>query len=622
MKKLIFLLLILTSVYASAQNTKEITSKSEISDVTVFIKGAQVTRKTNVNFPAGKSTVRFTNLSPDVDGKSVQIKVNGEVMILSMDYQLNHDKNIKQSKEIEENIKQIEALNEQIKLEQIAKGIIAEEINFLQENKKIGGSEGINMTNLKATSTYYTQRMSELKYKEVEIDKKLKNLSEKKAALDRSISVAGSIKPEPTGEVILNVECKNALNAPVEILYYVNNASWYPTYDIRSKNISEPIELTYKANIMQNTKEDWNNVKLKISSANPNLGNVAPKLKTYYLDYYTKPPRYETAGPTNEVRGRVTDTDGETLIGASVVVKGSTIGTVTDFDGQFSLAVPAGGGMLEFSFLGYNKKTLPISNNFMNVSLEEDYAVLEEVVVTGYGGSNMLSGRIAGASGSSSKSKNIKSSIPLPVVQIENATSVEFEIKKPYNIPSQNKNTTVELEHYSLPAEYEYYAVPKIDKDAFLLAHISDWEQYNLLEGEANVFFENTYIGKTILDTRYINDTLDISFGRDKSVLIQREKVKEYTGSKLLGSKTEVTRDWKISVKNNKKQAISIQIFDQIPVSTTNEIEVVANELSSGELDKETGEVKWRLTVEPSERQDINLKYRVKYPKGRTLTVE
>jgi uncharacterized protein (TIGR02231 family) len=257
----------------------------------------------------------------------------------------------------------------------------------------------------------------------------------------------------------------------------------------------------------------------------------------------------------------------------------------------------------------------------MHIVLEESQATLDEVVVTGYGRPQAeFTGALYGivASKKSSSAKNV----PLPVVQVENTTSVEFEIKTPYTILSENKNTTVEMERYQLLAEYEYYCVPKVNKDAFLLANISNWEQYNLLEGEANIFFENTFIGKTILDVRYVSDTLNISLGRDKSVSVQREKVKEYTTRKFLGSKTETTRDWKITVKNNKRQPVSMVLLDQIPVSTLSEIEVSPEILSNGELEKESGEVKWKITLPPTEKKEIELKYKVKYPNGKSLTVE
>ncbi len=629
MKRWVFLLISLLSLSLAAQEKKDIVLKTDVSEATVFIKGAQVTRKTATTLPLGKSKVRFIGLSPYADAKSIRVKVDGEVMVLSVHYQLNYNDSVKQTSENESYIAQINALNEKIKLESVNKEIINEELAFLRENKKIGGTEGINFTNLKATMTLYGERISELKMKELETDKKVKGLTEEKNSLERKLVALGNVKSEPMGEVILDIDCKSNLKIPLELSYYVNNAGWYPSYDIRAKSISDPVELVYKANIMQNTKEEWKNVKLKVSSINPNLGNVAPKLKTYFLDYYTRAPRYDGNDLSNQVKGKITDTSGEPLIGVSVMIKGSTIGAISDTEGHFALAIPYGGGELTFSYIGMNTKTLPISANFMNVIMDENHQMLDEVVVVGYGiqrkeeVSGALTGKASGVQIRGTSSMNAKpANIPIPVEQTENQTSVEFEIKIPYTILSENKNTTVEMEHYSLPAEYQYYCIPKVDKDAFLLANISDWEQYNLLEGEANIFFENTFVGKTILDIRGQSDTLNISLGRDRNVSIQREKMKEYTSQKFLGSKTETTRGWKITIKNNKLQPISMLLFDQIPVSLTNEIEVSPENISGAELNKETGEMKWKFTLQPLQKNELDLMYKVKYPKGKILTVE
>jgi len=626
-KILISILFVIVSILtANAQENKEITVKTTISDVTIFIKGAQVTRKTSVNFPTGKSTLRFTNLSPYIDAKSVQVKMDGEVMMLSVNHTLNYNDTIKLNDEVAAYVKQIAAIDEKIKVEQTNLEINAEKISFLKENIKIGGTDkGIEYNNLKFTSEYYNQQIAALMNKKAETDKKIEKLKEEKTALQKKIASAGNVKPEPTGEIVLIADCKTALHVPVELSYYVNNASWFPSYDIRVKDITQPVDVVYKANVMQNTKEEWKDVKLRISSANPNLGSVAPKLKTYVLNYLTKPPRYDVGNNlSNTVSGVVTDENGEPLIGASVTIKGTTIGTTTNIDGKYSLAIPAGGGDLQISYLGYKTKIQPIISNNINIRLEIDNTALSEVVVVGYGTqsdvSKALKGRVAGVA---VQSESVKPQpVPIPVVQVENTTSVEFEIKTPYTIASENKTTVVEMEHYSLPAEYEYYCVPKADKDAFLLANIVDWEQYNLLEGEANIFFENTFVGKTILDMRYMSDTLNISLGRDKNVVVKREKVKEFTQTKFLSSKTEVTRDWKIAVRNNKRQPVSMVLLDQIPVSTVSEIEVVPEKLSSGILNKETGEVKWKFTLPPTQKTEFELLYKVRYPKEKNLTVE
>lgn len=87
------------------------------------------------------------------------------------------------------------------------------------------------------------------------------------------------------------------------------------------------------------------------------------------------------------ITGQVTDDAKETLIGASIVVKGTTIGTVTDFDGNYSLIVPADATELIFSYVGYEPKSvsIPKSSNVLNVQLKSDAQMLSDVVVIGYG---------------------------------------------------------------------------------------------------------------------------------------------------------------------------------------------------------------------------------------------
>jgi hypothetical protein len=267
----------------------------------------------------------------------------------------------------------------------------------------------------------------------------------------------------------------------------VSNAGWYPSYDIRAKNITEPVELRYKANIHQNTKEEWKNVQLKLSSSNPSLGNTAPKLKPYYLNYYSAPPIYSSI---NQVSGTIYDAKTrEALPGATIWIRGTTIATSTDVNGYYTLSLPQNVNEIVVSSIGYVTKNISINNSTENATLNADDKQLNEMVVTDLDGvrnSNSISalqGKVAGVvvRGTSSlygyTSPKIEKQELAPVEQIENQISIDFDIKTPYTINSNNKNTVVDMDSYSLNASYEYYCLPKIDKDAFLIANILDWEK-------------------------------------------------------------------------------------------------------------------------------------------------
>jgi uncharacterized protein (TIGR02231 family) len=175
---------------------------------------------------------------------------------------------------------------------------------------------------------------------------------------------------------------------------------------------------------------------------------------------------------------------------------------------------------------------------------------------------------------------------------------------------------------YELQAYYQYFTVPKVNNSAYLIAGITDWEEYQLLEGEANVFFEQTYVGKSLLDVRYASDTLEISLGRDKMVTTERKKEKDLTEKSFLGNKKTATSVWKTTVKNNKNQPISMMVLDQVPVATLAEIEVEVQNLSGASQDPKTGEIKWEFQLAPSATKVMELKYTVRYPGNKNLIID
>jgi uncharacterized protein (TIGR02231 family) len=201
-------------------------------------------------------------------------------------------------------------------------------------------------------------------------------------------------------------------------------------------------------------------------------------------------------------------------------------------------------------------------------------------------------------------------------------TTITFDIAVPYTIQSDGKVQTVEIQRITAPADYKYVTLPKLTQLAYLTANISDWAKLSLQSGEATLYFENSFVGKSTLNVNQLKDTLTISLGTDNSILVKREKRKDFTSRKVLGSNRTDTYSFLITVRNNKSNPVNITVNDQIPVSSNSSINVDAIELSGGKLNQQTGEIKWDIEIKQQETRQIVLTYSVKYPKDKTVILE
>jgi uncharacterized protein (TIGR02231 family) len=234
---------------------------------------------------------------------------------------------------------------------------------------------------------------------------------------------------------------------------------------------------------------------------------------------------------------------------------------------------------------------------------------LNETVVAGYGTAK------AGKNASQTDAGELGDYVSVN----DNAMNVTFDIDVPYDVPSNGKEQSVVLKEYAVPSIYKYYSVPKLDKDAYLLGEVADWEKLNLLPGEANIIFEGTYVGKSYIDPNSTLDTLNLTLGRDKRVVVKREKVVDYSSVKFMGSNKKQVFTYEITVKNNKKEKIQLLLKDQYPISSAKEIEEELLESSGAEVNKDTGVLTWKVELAPGASKTYRISYSVKYPKDKTV---
>ena len=218
--------------------------------------------------------------------------------------------------------------------------------------------------------------------------------------------------------------------------------------------------------------------------------------------------------------------------------------------------------------------------------------------------------------------EKVMESAPVMVEKQVGETTITFDIAVPYTIQSDGKIQTVEIQRITTPADYKYVTLPKLSQLAYLIANISDWAKLSLQTGEATLYFENSFVGKSTLNVNQLKDTLTISLGTDNSILVKREKRKDFTSRKVIGSNRTDTYSYLITIRNNKSNPVNITLNDQIPVSSNSSISVDAIELSGGKLNQQTGEIKWDLEIKQQETRQIVLTYSVKYPKDKTIILE
>ncbi len=201
----------------------------------------------------------------------------------------------------------------------------------------------------------------------------------------------------------------------------------------------------------------------------------------------------------------------------------------------------------------------------------------------------------------------------------EHQLSTAYDIQLPYTIPPNGKKEIVEIQEYKLPATFQYFAVPKLKNRAYLKAQIMDWEQYNLLSGPANVFQGEQYIGETVIEPRQVDDTLQVSLGQDRDIVIQRNKETDFTEQQFLGNKKKETYGYTITIKNTKEKSVTLQVKDQIPRSKHEDIEVELEKRTQANFNSKTGELVWPLQLPPASSKELTFVYSIKYPKDKTL---
>lgn len=543
----------------SANYEKEI--KSKVRDVTVYLNGAQVSRRGNVSLKKGINTISFNDVSPYVNQKTIQVKGLGDYIILDTKKNIKYPEPAKavqvptkitrQIKRKRDSLLDIDFANTNIT--QKLRDLTTEK-NFLLKNNVFNKDTLPTLINSLA---YLRKQLFEINDLEQKLKRKQNDLNTLRRAVNNRLAILNNYSrnntpknnAQPIHQIVVTVQSKKETKGSMTITYFVSNASWSPSYDIRVKDINSPVDLTMKATVYQNTKEDWDNVKLKLSTNNPYKNKVKPELSVWYINYYNPNMGYYKDANKLRKKSQVAQLN-------SVKV---TEDRVVSYDMNESL-----------SYSG-NARPVPTAVSSTNYT-----------------------------------------------VRTQTMANVEYKIDLRYTIKADNKAHMVAVEQQSIKAKYSHYLVPKYDKEAYLVAQLLDWEDLDLLPSKANLFYEGSYIGETRINPT-ANDTLYISLGNDRNVKIKRTKDKEKYKDKVFSNRKSTTISYDLFIKNMSSRTYNIIVEDHIPVSRDKSIVVSLESKSRAKFNEKTGMMKWEFKLKAKGNKKLNYTYKVEYDNDKTL---
>ncbi|MEN9570224.1 MAG: hypothetical protein RL172_1455 [Bacteroidota bacterium] len=603
-------ILLYTYLWAGATNGEQPNIvKASLQAVTIFRQGAEMNHQAKATLHNGNNELILENISNNIDINSLQVNCSGAVTVMGVEFGTDYLRQESKAGFVTMLEDSLELVNEAITKNNTNIDLITDLVAVLKANKEIKGAQtGLSVAELVKLMDYYKAKSAELQTELAALRQKNIKLQQQAARIKNQLAEEEKKNSKVAGKLILQLNAAVAGRYDFIVTYITANAYWTPFYDLKAEHIKKPLKLAYRAKIFQTTGIDWKQVKLNLSTSTPSQSNIAPLLKSWFLSYIN-PVRYYN----------------------QALAKANTIQSIGYANGG---EVPASSNLQEVVVTGYSSvkvrgsKSLDGSNeplyivNGAEMSATEfakiNPSVIASIQTIKEEEAEALYGSRAGAG---AIVVSLKDGLDDYISVTDKELDITFEIDLPYDVPTNGKAQTAFLKEYEVPAACKFYAVPKLDKEVYLLAEVPDWEKLNLLPGEANIIFEGTYIGKSFIDPSSTQDTLNLTMGRDKRVVVKKEKLVDFSSIKFLGANKKQVFTYEITVKNNKKDPIDFLLKDQYPLSQNKEVEVELLEKSAAAENAETGVLTWALKLQPGETKKLRVSYSVKYPKDKVLNL-
>lgn len=526
----------------------EISIETSIKSVTVYPDRARVTAVGKTNLAAGEHTLLVTDLPLVLDANSVRAGGRGTaaVRVQGVDVgRVFHEQT--PATKVRELQEAIEGLEDEMRVLNDRKAGLASHAKYLDglraatEQYAWGLSRGrTNVDDQVKLAQFLQEQDDQMRESVRELDIEQRTLNRRLDKLRQELKQLQSARPTQRFQAKVDVLVQSEGDFSLELTYVVVNAGWQPLYDLRllENEDGRILEMTYIAQVIQNTGQDWEGVELVVSTARPALNQRLPELRPWFLNVYTPPP------PAPMPKQQMARAAGMTA------------------------APPAA---------AYDESMEGIQLSAM---------AAEPVVAS---------------------------------VQ-DSGTAVSFLVPGESNIPSDGSPHKTTINVFKLDPEMDFLAVPKHTGAVFRRVKVKNASQSPLLAGQANLFFEEEFIGTTQLDYSPVGEEMELLLGVEERIKVERELSRRDVDKALLRDKRQLRYGYKIKLENLTGSEADIEIHDHIPVARHEDIKVKLERISP-ELAKHSdlNLMEWHLTLAPGAEQTLQYDFLVEHP--RTLQV-
>jgi hypothetical protein len=612
-----------------SSNNHEVPVESAIDHVVVYEQGAQIERLAPVSLRAGINVLVFTDLNTAIDPSKIRLSGRGDFTVLGISHRYHTD-TLGGADSHEDRMRMTELRNKltrDIQYAQARRVLFDREEQLLLQNQDFKVKDtGVDLDRLMQATAFFQERFQLIQEGRAAIDREVASHQAEIVALDLAMQQLPTLRTATSLEVLVRVESAKSTQGELVFSYWMQQAGWTPSYNVRVKDIDDPMRLECQAMVHQTTGERWEDVTLTVATGTPSQNRTKPNLQPWYIDgsqgraggatTVTSANAWLKAQPYNptvrEVRGQLYDANGLPLVGATVMSSDGRNRAVTDINGFYNLQVAQGATALSYQSVGYAMETMNISSPVMNVSLAPAMELLEVVSIAedAPDDAESLFGR------ASSRRREVEEDLSFVAVDIAHSpTQTRFNVAATYDIPSDGHPHAVRIQDHNLEAEYLHQCAPKLDPQVYLTAMFTDWEDLDLMNGRMHVYFGDDYVGESQLRLDFVEDTLAISLGPDPNIVVRRKRTLREDKIGAFTGKKEFNREYTFAVINRKKSDIHLQLEDQLPLVRTEEIVIDRLKLDGATVHEASGQVVWDMNVKAGDTEERKLRYVIQSPR-------